>query len=83
MAKFARLFDIDEQTQVLITRELDEEEKEAPFKLKVATDYRGIYAAVGYGFKEEIKCDQTFETYDLEKAKAFYSAIVEAIEGGD
>ena len=83
MAKFARLFDIDERTQVLLTRELDKEDKEAPYKLKVATDYRGIYVAVTYGFKDEAKSDKWFEDYTLEKAKTFHSAIVESIEGGE
>lgn len=81
--KFAKLFEIDEQTQVLVIRALDEEEDIAPYKLKVSTDYRGILAEAGYGYRDETKCDNAFDEYDLTQATTFYNGIVEAIEQED
>lgn len=78
--KFAKLFDIDESTQVLVTRELEEEDKEAPYKLKVSTDYNGMYALITYGFQDEVKCDDAFDNYDLARATLFQSEIAKAIE---
>jgi hypothetical protein len=83
MAKFAKLFVIDEESQVLVTRTIEEEDQEAPYKITVATDYRGIYLAAAYGFKEEEKADEMFEQYDLNTAATFFSAAAEIVEEAD
>jgi hypothetical protein len=83
MAKFAKLFDIDEESQVLVTRTLEEEDEEAPYKITVATDYRGIYLAAAYGFKEEEKADKLFNEYDSTSAATFFSGAVEMVEEAD
>jgi len=81
--KFAKLFDIDESTQVLVQREIDEKEEEAPYRMKVSTDYDGIFAAFTYSFKHVASCDLAFENYDLTTATNFHCEIVKAIELGE
>jgi hypothetical protein len=81
--KFAKLFDLDDQTQVLVTRVLEEENEQAPYNIKVATDYRGIYLAAVHGFKEEEKANNMFDKYDLNLAATFFSQAVEMVEEAD
>lgn len=82
--KFAKLFNVNEvEDQVLVTRILDEQDKEAPYKLKLATDYKGIYLEAVLGYKDESHCDLSFEDFNAEKAMEFFKGAVEAIEETD
>lgn len=68
MEKFAKIFDLPER-QVLITTSFDNEEGE--YKIQSETRFNGNLISVSGTFSEESKCNEAFEKYGEDNAKAF------------
>lgn len=80
--KFAKLFDVDVDSQVLVTRtQVDDDRDEAPYKVTVATDYKGIYLAAAHGFKSDRLADDMFHKYNQGHADKFFKNAVDMVEG--
>lgn len=82
--KFAKLFDVNENTQVVVMKEFDDDAyQDTPHLIKIVTDYNGIYLVMIHGFKEESKRDEKFDQFDLNIAAQVFSQIVELVEEPD
>jgi hypothetical protein len=81
--KFARIIDLDENTQVLVTRSYDEDEEDGPFLVTVRTDVGGMESSIKAGFMDEDKANYMFDTYGESNAREFYASMVKLLIGDD
>jgi len=79
MAKFAKLFDISKDSQVIIILEESDNSK-IPYSFKVITEHLGVIVCATSSFKDEVRCLEEFEKYDFEQANEFFSEAIAIIE---
>ena len=69
MNKFAKLFDLDNDSQVLLT--IDYNSKGDVFELKIRTDFDGFHPVTTLSFEEEDKARLAMDKYEKKNAAAF------------
>lgn len=79
MSKFAKLFDLENGSQVLVTREHDDD-GEAPHGVAFRTDLDGIEATMTMWFEDEARADEVLEKYTLDAAETFRKNIFKDLE---
>lgn len=72
--QFAKLFDVQDGHQVLVTKEFNNEDDS--FDIDVRTNYGGVKATITGGYDSEAKRDQMFDEYDEVKAREFMQGIL-------
>lgn len=73
MSKFAKLFEINDRDQVLVT--VGENNDEDKFELVQRTDIDGLVLQMAIGFKTEEAMDAALVDYNLDNAQKFYEAV--------
>ncbi len=76
MEKFAKLFDLKDGSQVLVTKE---PENEDGFNIAATTNFNGTIKATA-SFETEEEFLETFNNYDLKKAEHFRKGISKLME---
>lgn len=71
--KFAKLFDLENDEQVLLTSNYNEHDDE--YEIEVRTDFEGVSAEVKMSFKSEERAQKAMDTYKQENAIAFRSQM--------
>ena len=71
--KFAKVFDLENDEQVLVVKDYDnDEEKDI---VTVSTDFETARAAMTYKFKNEEVQQKMFDSFDMESAEKFRKAM--------
>lgn len=77
---FCAVFTVNsEQDQVLITKEYEDDEEQAPYVLCQRAEINGINAIVKYKYKDIEALDNAFSNYSQQKADEFYRNVSEMI----
>jgi hypothetical protein len=71
--KFAKLFDLEDGEQVLVT--VDYNDNEDRYELVFRTDFDGVVAQMSLGFKDEEKAVKALEKCELKRAVDFRAII--------
>ncbi len=71
--KFAKLFDLEDGEQVLLTVEYDDEKDQ--YELVFKTDFDGATASMKLGYKEESMALESMEKVELERAQELRSSM--------
>ena len=74
MAKFAKLIELDNDEQVLLTVNYNDEDDN--FEVFIRTDLEACVAQIKLGFDNEEKANKVLETYSQEQAVKFRSEMV-------
>lgn len=69
MAKFAKLFELENNEQVLLTVNYNDEED--VYDVCVQTDVEGVNIKINLSFKDKERAMEMMDSYSLEKAKYF------------
>ena len=77
MAKFEKVFDLDNDEQVLVTLEFQETENSEEYNVKVTTSLEGVTISNTYGYNEEEAQLKVFHGYSKKDALKFREATVE------
>lgn len=80
MNKFAKLFDLENGSQVLVTREHDDD-REAPHGVALRTDLDGLDATMTMWFEDEARADEVLEKYGLDAAETFRKNMLRELGG--
>jgi hypothetical protein len=72
--KFAKLFDLEDGSQVVVT--LEGEQEDGSFKVGQRTVVDEVSAEVNPGFASEESAQEMFDDYTIEKAKSFHAIVV-------
>lgn len=78
MAKFARLFELENDEQLLVTVEYNQEEDHYNMNLK--TDFKGMSAEIGLGFKKKAKALKAMNDYTQADAVKCRASIQQMLE---
>lgn len=73
MAKFAKLVELKNNEQVLLTVNYNDEEDN--YEVAIRTDFEGCVAQIKLGFDSEEKAVNVIETYTAEQALKFRSEM--------
>lgn len=73
MAKFAKIIELENENQVLLTVDYDDEDD--TFKVRIRTDLDGCVAQISLGFDTEEKASNLLNIYSKEKAISFRSEM--------
>ncbi len=73
--KFAKLFDLDNDDQILVTKDLDEETDQPTLVVSIDVDF--VRPEVILNYKDEEARDKAFEAYNEKDAEAFRKSILE------
>ena len=71
--KFAKLFDLEDGEQVLLTVEYDDEDDQ--YQLVIKSDFDGATATMKLGYKEEHLALEEMEKFELDRAKKFRATM--------
>jgi len=71
--KFAKLFDLENDEQVLLTSNYNSEDDE--YEIEVRTDFKGLSAKITMSFTSEKKAKKAMESYNNDNAIAFRSQM--------
>lgn len=74
MAKFAKLIELDNDEQVLLTVNYNDDDDN--FQVFIRTDFEGCVAQIKLGFDSEEKANKVLETYSQEQAVKFRAEMV-------
>ena len=74
MPKFAKLIELKEEEQVLLT--IDFSDEDDVYEVSIRTDVNGMSASAKLGFKEEQKAKDMMKSYAPEDAKKFREQMV-------
>lgn len=74
MAKFAKLIELDNDEQVLLTVNYNDDDDN--FEVFIRTDLEGCVAQIKLGFDSEEKANKVLETYSQEQAVKFRTEMV-------
>ena len=74
MAKFAKLIELENDEQVLLTVNYNDDDDN--FEVFIRTDLNGCVAQIKLGFDSEEKANKVLETYSKEQAVKFRSEMV-------
>jgi hypothetical protein len=69
MAKFAKIIELENENQVLLTVDYDDDEDN--YKVRIRTDLDGCVAQISLGFETEEKATNILNIYSQEKAILF------------
>jgi hypothetical protein len=73
--KFAKLFDLEDGNQVLITKECNEENDQ--WQILQRTEVNEVEAVVRLGWFDESKVNVLFDEYDISNAVGFRALVVD------
>lgn len=79
MAKFARIIELKNNEQVLLTVEFNNDTDS--YELKVRTDFDGVISQAAFGVKDEKKAIKMMETYPASAAYDFRADIDKMLNG--
>ena len=71
--KFAKLFDLQDKEQVLLTVNYDDDDDN--YKLNITTDFGNARAEMKLGFSEEERALNAMDKYKIEDAEKFRSSM--------
>ena len=71
--KFAKVFDLENDEQVLVVKDYDNDEEEDI--VTVSTDFETARVAMTYRFKNEEIQQKMFDSFDMESAERFRNAM--------
>lgn len=71
--KFAKVFDLENDEQVLVVKDYDNDEETDI--VTVSTDFETARAAMTYKFKNEEGQQKMFDSFDMESAEKFRKAM--------
>ena len=71
--RFAKLFDLQDKEQVLLTVGFDEESDE--YKLNIESDFGDAKAKIQLGFAEEEHALNAMDKYDIKTAEKFRATM--------
>jgi hypothetical protein len=74
MAKFAKLIELDNEEQVLLT--VNQNEDDDNYEVTIRTDLEDCIAQIKLGFDSKEKANKVLETYSQEQAVEFRSKMV-------
>jgi hypothetical protein len=74
MAKFAKLIELDNEEQVLLTVNYNDDD--GNYEVAIRTDLEGCVAQIKLGFNSEEKANKVLETYSQEQAVKFRAEMV-------
>ena len=74
MAKFAKLIELDNDEQVLLTVNYNDDDDN--YEVAIRTDLEGCVVQIKLGFDSEEKANKVIETYSQEQAVKFRSKMV-------
>lgn len=77
MAKFCKIFEIDENHQVLLRVEFNPDTDK--YDIILSTDIENINAQMKYEFESDIEAYLSLNNYTLERAAAFYMVCVKTL----
>lgn len=77
MAKFAKLFELENEEQVLVQLHYDEDDD--VFKLSSTTNVDGTVGSISHGYEKEENAKKGFEKYDLYAAIEFRKTVEEML----
>ena len=69
MTKFAKLFELDQDSQVLLT--LDYNNEKNIYEVNVRTDINGISVVATLGFEKKAKAIESLKKYNKKNAEEF------------
>jgi hypothetical protein len=69
MARFAKIIELDNDEQVLLTVDYNDEDDN--YEVNIRTDLKGVSASIKLGFKEESKASSMLEKYKKTDATEF------------
>lgn len=75
-----KLFTCKDGGQVLLSRDYDEDEEEAPHKIVMVTNLEGVRATISLSFKTESEEDGAFENYDQDSAERYRGSMLKQFE---
>lgn len=73
MGKFAKLIELDNEEQVLLTVNYNDDDDK--FEVFIRTDLEGCVAQIKLGFDSEEKANKVIQTYSQEQAVKFRSEM--------
>lgn len=74
MAKFAKLFDLENGEQILFAKDYNVEEKE-PYRLKITVQFDGVTANLSLIYKTEKDQQHFFDKVNKERAEVIYKGL--------
>ena len=77
MSKFAKLIELEDGEQVLLTVNYNDEDDN--YEVKVRTDLNGATASIKLGFNEEDKALRVLEKYTKKDATKYREQMVEML----
>ncbi len=77
MSKFAKLIELENNEQVLLTLNYNDEDDN--FEVEVRTDLKGVAASIKLGFDEEEKALNMLEKYTEESAIKYRNEMVKML----
>jgi hypothetical protein len=77
MSKFAKLIELEDGEQVLLTLNYNDEDDN--YEVKVRTDLNGATASIKLGFNEEDKALELLEKYTKKDATKYREQMVEML----
>ena len=77
MSKFAKLIELENNEQVLLTLNYNDEDDN--FEVEVRTDLEGVTASIKLGFNEEEKALNMLEKYKKDDAMKYRNEMVKMI----
>jgi len=73
--RFAKLIELEEKEQVLLTVVFDDEDDDAPYKLNIETAFTNSTAKIELGFIQEDQALEAMDLYSLESAVKFRDSM--------
>ena len=74
MSRFAKLIELDNDEQVLLTLNYNDEDDN--FEIEIRTDLEGVTASIKLGYDEEFKALETLQKYEKEDAEKYRQQMV-------
>ena len=77
MSKFAKIIELEDDNQVLLTYSYNDEEDSD--ELQIRTDVKGTIAKITLGFSSEAKVLRAMENYNLSRAIDFRNQMIKLL----
>lgn len=74
MSRFAKLIELKNDEQVLLTLNYNDEDDN--FEIEIRTDLEGVTASIKLGYDEEFKALETLQKYGKEDAEKYRQQMV-------
>ena len=69
MSKFAKLIELDNEEQVLLTLNYNDEDDN--YEVQIRTDLNGVTASIKLGYNDESKALETLKIYNKQDAEKY------------